>query len=125
MSSQLEYFDAMLKARSALVTNYINYIDACSKFLYEKYNTTGTTKELRDKQAMVEALKQMLIQNAEHYSYYFSKYYTMTEKQKHELTERILRDTYLPLVPVPVESIRPHLYPGKPDWLSDPTCKDN
>ena len=123
MSTQMEMFEAMLYARSALVMGYINYIDTCSKFLYERYNTSKTSKDLTEQQKQVEVLKVNLSSLAEAYSYYFSRYYGLNKQQEYELTRRILEDTYPPLVPVPVENLRRHLYPGKPDWLNDPSVK--
>ena len=123
MSTQMEMFEAMLHARSALVMGYINYIDTCSKYLYERYNTPKTSRDLIEQRKQVEILKTNLSSLAEAYSYYFSRYYELSKQQEFELTRRILEDTYPPLVPVPVENLQRHLYPGKPDWLSDPSVK--
>ena len=120
MTNNTEMLKAMLRARTELVMNYLNYIELISTQLLSQTDAPKTAHDCSFDAREREAMKAQLIKSVEVYSHYYCRFNQVTGIIEQELTRRVMEDIYPPVVPVPLQAPKRSLYPGDDDnWLKN------
>ena len=120
MTNNTEMLKAMLRARTELVMNYLNYIELISTQLLSQTDTPKTAHDCSFDAREREVMKAQLIKSVEVYSHYYCRFNQVTGMIEQELTRRVMEDIYPPVLPVVLQSPKRSLYPGDDDnWLKN------
>ena len=120
MSSNTEMLKVMLRARTELVMNSLNYIELLSTQLLSQTNTSKTARDCTFDERDREVMKARLMKSVEVYSHYYCNFNRVTGALEQEMTRRVLEDIYPPVLPVPLQAPKHRLYPGDDDnWLNN------
>ena len=119
LSSNTEMLKAMLRARTELVMNYLNYVELISTQLLSQTDAPKTARDCTFDERDCEVMKARLIKAVEVYSHYYCNFNRITGVVEQELT-RVMENVYPPVLPVPLQGPKRNLYPGDDDdsWLS-------
>ena len=110
----------MLRARTELVMNYLNYIELISTQLLSQTDAPKTAHDCSFDARELEVMKAQLIKSVEVYSHYFCRFNQVTGTIEQELTRRVMENIYPPVVPVVLQEPKRSLYPGDDDnWLKN------
>ena len=120
LSSNTEMLKAMLRARTELVMNYLNYVELISTQLLSQTDAPKTARDCTFDERDRECMKARLIKAVEVYSHYFCRFNQVTGMIEQELTRRVMENVYPPVLPVALQAPKRSLYPGDDDdsWLS-------
>ena len=110
----------MLRARTELVMNYLNYIELIATQLLSQTDAPKTGHDCSFDAREREVMKAQLIKSVEVYSHYFCRFNQVTGMIEQELTRRVMKNIYPPVVPVVLQEPKRSLYPGDDDsWLKN------
>ena len=119
-TNNTEMLKAMLRARTELVMNYLNYIELISTQLLSQTDAPKTGHDCSFDAREREVMKAQLIKSVEVYSHYFCRFNQVTGMIEQELTRRVIENIYPPVVPVVLQEPKRSLYPGDDDsWLKN------
>ena len=120
MTNNTEMLKVMLRARTELVMNYLNYIELISTQLLSQTDAPKTGHDCSFDAREREVMKAQLIKSVEVYSHYFCRFNQVTGMIEQELTRRVMENIYPPVVPVVLQEPKRSLYPGDDDsWLKN------
>lgn len=120
MTNNTEMLKAMLRARTELVMNYLNYVELISTQLLSQTNAPKTARDCSFDELEREVMKSRLIKSVEVYSHYYCNFNRITGVVEQELTGRVMQDIYPPVLPVPLQAPKRSLYSGDDDkWLQN------
>ena len=119
-TNNTEMLKAMLRARTELVMNYLNYIELISTQLLSQTDAPKTGHDCSFDAREREVMKAQLIKSVEVYSHYFCRFNQVTGMIEQELTRRVIENIYPPVVPVVLQEPKRSLYPGDDDsWVKN------
>ena len=120
MTNNTEMLKVMLRARTELVMNYLNYIELIATQLLSQTDAPKTGHDCSFDAREREVMKAQLIKSVEVYSHYFCRFNQVTGMIEQELTRRVMENIYPPVVPVVLQEPKRSLYPGDDDsWLKN------
>lgn len=120
ITNNTEMLKAMLRARTELVMDYLNYIELISTQLLSQTDAPKTARDCSFDERDREVMKARLIKSVEVYSHYYCNFNRVTGVVEQELTRRVMEDLYPPVLPVPLQAPKRSLYPGDDDnWLKN------
>ena len=120
ITNNTEMLKAMLRARTELVMNYLNYIELISTQLLSQTDAPKTGHDCSFDAREREVMKSRLIKSVEVYSHYFCRFNQVTGTIEQELTRRVMENIYPPVLPVALQAPKRSLYPGDDDsWLKN------
>lgn len=120
VTNNTEILKAMLRARTELVMNYLNYVELISTQLLSQTDAPKTAHDCSFDEREREVMKSRLIKSVEVYSHYYCRFNRITGVVEQELTRRVMQDIYPPVLPVPLQAPKRSLYPGDDDkWLQN------
>lgn len=120
ITNNTEMLKVMLRARTELVMNYLNYIELISTQLLSQTDAPKTAHDCSFDAREREVMKSRLIKSVEVYSHYFCRFNQVTGTIEQELTRRVMENIYPPVVPVVLQEPKRSLYPGDDDnWLKN------
>ena len=120
ITNNTEMLKAMLRARTELVMNYLNYIELISTQLLSQTDAPKTGHDCSFDAREREVMKSRLIKSVEVYSHYFCRFNQVTGMIEQELTRRVMENIYPPVLPVALQAPKRSLYPGDDDsWLKN------
>ena len=120
ITNNTEMLKVMLRARTELVMNYLNYIELISTQLLSQTDAPKTGHDCSFDAREREVMKAQLIKSVEVYSHYFCRFNQVTGMIEQELTRRVMENIYPPVVPVVLQEPKRSLYPGDDDsWLKN------
>lgn len=115
-----EMLKAMLRARTELVMNYLNYVELISTQLLSQTNAPKTARDCTFDERDREVMKARLIKSVEVYSHYYCRLNRVVGMVEQELTRRVMEDIHPPVLPVTLQEPKRSLYPGDDDnWLKN------
>lgn len=106
---------AMLRARTELVMNYLNYVELISTQLLSQTDAPKTAHDCSFDEREREVMKSRLIKSVEVYSHYYCRFNHIAGVVEQELTRRVMKDIYPPVLPVALQAPKRSLYPGDDD----------
>ena len=119
-TNNTEMLKVMLRARTELVMNYLNYIELISTQLLSQTDAPKTGHDCSFDAREREVMKEQLIKSVEVYSHYFCRFNQVTGMIEQELTRRVIENIYPPVVPVVLQEPKRSLYLGDDDsWLKN------
>ena len=119
-TNNTEMLKVMLRARTELVMNYLNYIELIATQLLSQTAAPTTGHDCSFDAREREVMKAQLIKSVEVYSHYFCRFNQVTGTIEQELTRRVIENIYPPVVPVVLQEPKRSLYPGDDDsWLKN------
>lgn len=120
MTNNTEMLKAMLRARTELVMNYLNYIELIATQLLSQTDAPKTAHDCSFDVREREVMKAQLIKSVEVYSHYYCRFNQVTGMIEQELTRRVMENIYPPVLPVALQAPKRSLYPGDDDsWLKN------
>ena len=120
MTNNTEMLKVMLRARTELVMNYLNYIELIATQLLSQTDAPKRGHDCSFDAREREVMKAQLIKSVEVYSHYFCRFNQVTGMIEQELTRRVMENIYPPVVPVVLQEPKRSLYPGDDDsWLKN------
>lgn len=120
ITNNTEMLKAMLRARTELVMDYLNYIELISTQLLSQTDAPKTARDCTFDERDREVMKARLIKAVEVYSHYYCNFNRITGGVEQELTRRVMEDLYPPVLPVSLQAPKRSLYPGDDDnWLKN------
>ena len=120
MTNNTEMLKVMLRARTELVMNYLNYIELIATQLLSQTDAPKTGHDCSFDAREREVMKAQLIKSVEVYSHYFCSFNQVTGMIEQELTRRVMENIYPPVVPVVLQEPKRSLYTGDDDsWLKN------
>lgn len=120
ITNNTEMLKAMLRARTELVMDYLNYIELISTQLLSQTDAPKTARDCTFDERDREVMKARLIKAVEVYSHYYCNFNRITGVVEQELTRRVMEDFYPSVLPVPLQAPKRSLYPGDDDnWLKN------
>lgn len=120
ITNNTELLKVMLRARTELVMNYLNYVELISTQLLSQTDAPKTARDCSFDARDREVMKAQLIKSVEVYSHYYCRFNHIAGVVEQELTRRVMEDIYPPALPVPLQAPRRSLYPGDDEnWLQN------
>lgn len=120
ITNNTEMLKAMLRARTELVMDYLNYIELISTQLLSQTDAPKTARDCSFDERDREVMKAQLMKSVDVYSHYYCNFNRVTGTIELELTRRVMEDIYPPVLPTPLQAPKRSLYPGDDDnWLKN------
>ena len=120
MTNNTEMLKAMLRARTELVMNYLNYIELIATQLLSQTDASKTAHDCSFDVREREVMKAQLMKSVDVYSHYYCRFNQVTGMIEQELTRRVMENIYPPVLPVQLQAPKRSLYPGDDEnWLKN------